>query len=119
MANLGILTVMLATGTRDIEIEVGQLASIMPEHFEFHLKFEFDRLSVPMSLLSFVLCGTIGAFANVYLHRDRGYFRLLHFVCDLPDRNGICLAGRNNRKRWFVGWELVGLSSALLVAYFH
>ena len=118
LANVGILVIMLATGSRDVEIEVGQLASISPEHFHFHLKFEFDRLSVPMSLLSFVLCGTIGAFANVYLHRDGGYFRFfIHYAMFLIGMVFASLAG--TIETLFVGWELVGLSSALLVAYFH
>ncbi len=74
IANLGILGMMLIRALAMLR-SVRQLASILPEHFHFHIKFEFDRLSVPMSLLSFVLCGTIGAFANVYLHRDAGYRR--------------------------------------------
>lgn len=118
VANIGILATMLATGNRDIEIEVGQVASIGAEHFHFHLKFEFDRLSVPMSLLSFVLCGTIGAFANVYLHRDPGYVRFfIQFAIFLIGMVFASLAG--TIETLFVGWELVGLSSALLVAYFH
>ena len=118
IANLGILGMMLSTGTRDIEIEFGQLASILPEHFHFHIKFEFDRLSVPMSLLSFVLCGTIGAFANVYLHRDAGYRRFfILFTIFLIGMVFASLAG--TIETLFIGWELVGLSSALLVAYFH
>ena len=37
-------------------------------HFHFLLKFVFDRLSVPFAIMSFVLCGVIGAFAFRYLH---------------------------------------------------
>jgi NAD(P)H-quinone oxidoreductase subunit 5 len=126
LANLGVLAWMLASGSRDVAIEIGQLASVdltqlSAEHhppFRFHLKFEFDRLSVPMSLLSFVLCGTIGAFANVYLHRDAGYFRFfIQFAIFLVGMIFASLAG--TIETLFVGWELVGLSSALLVAYFH
>ncbi len=118
VANLGILGIMLATGRHDVEIEMGQLAAISSEHYHFHLKFEFDRLSVPMSLLSFVLCGTIGAFANIYLHRDQGYRRFfILFAIFLIGMIFASLAG--TIETLFVGWELVGLSSALLVAYFH
>ena len=39
------------------------------------MKFVFDRLSVPFAILSFVLCGTIGAFAIRYMHREPGYNR--------------------------------------------
>ena len=45
------------------------------EHFHFLLKFVFDRLSVPFAIMSFVLCGVIGAFAFRYLHLEEGYYR--------------------------------------------
>ncbi len=45
--------------------------------YHFSVKFVFDRLSVPFAILSFVLCGTIGAFATQYMHRERGYQPLL------------------------------------------
>ncbi|MFO1064842.1 MAG: proton-conducting transporter membrane subunit [Pirellulales bacterium] len=118
MALLGILGIMLATGRRHVPIEFGNLVNIQSEHFHFHLKFEFDRLSVPMAILSFVLCGTIGAFANIYLHRDLGYRRFfIFFSLFLVGMTFASLSG--TIETLFVGWEMVGLSSALLVAYFH
>ncbi|QDU73706.1 NADH-quinone oxidoreductase subunit 12 [Bremerella volcania] len=118
MAAIGILGVMLASGSRHVPIEFGNWVSIPQEHFHFHLKFVFDRLSVPFAILSFVLCGTVGAFASVYLHRDRGYRRFfLLYALFLLGMVVSSLAG--TIETLFFGWELVGLSSALLVAYFH
>ncbi|MBA2115316.1 proton-conducting transporter transmembrane domain-containing protein [Bremerella alba] len=117
-AAIGILVVMLASGSRHVPIEFGNWVSIPQEHFHFHLKFVFDRLSVPFAILSFVLCGTVGAFASVYLHRDRGYSRFfLLYALFLLGMVVSSLAG--TIETLFFGWELVGLSSALLVAYFH
>src|SRR5690349_15691161 len=65
------LGLMLATCDRTESIELGNWVVIHPLDFHFHLKFVFDRLSVPFAILSFVLLGTIGAFANQYLHRER------------------------------------------------
>ena len=48
---------------------------VIPGHYHFSIKFIFDRLSVPFAILSFVLSGTIGAFASKYMHRERGYNR--------------------------------------------
>jgi len=115
---VGILGVMLASGSRHVPIEIGNWVSIPQEHFHFHLKFIFDRLSVPFAILSFVLCGTVGAFASVYLHRDRGYQRFfLLYALFLLGMVVSSLAG--TIETLFFGWEMVGLSSALLVAYFH
>ncbi|MCA9232758.1 MAG: oxidoreductase [Planctomycetales bacterium] len=117
-AAISILALMLTTGLRYVPIELGNWVSIEAEHFHFHLKFVFDRLSVPFTILSFVLCGTVGAFASVYLHRERGFSRFfLLYAFFLLGMIVSSLAG--TIETLFFGWELVGLSSALLVAYFH
>jgi NAD(P)H-quinone oxidoreductase subunit 5 len=65
-----------------------------------------------------VLIGTIGAFGNQYLHREPGYGRFfLLYALFLVGMISATLAG--TIEVLFLGWELVGLSSALLVAYFH
>ncbi len=115
---VGILVLMLATGTRYVPIEIGDWVVIPDAHFHFHLKFEFDRLSVPFVILSFLLVGTIGAFANQYLHREPGYRRFfLLYAVFLLGMVAASLAA--TIETLFLGWELVGLSSALLVAFFH
>jgi NADH-quinone oxidoreductase subunit L len=113
-----VLGLMLATGRREVPIELGDWVVIHEVDFHFHLKFVFDRLSVPFTILSYVLIGTIGAFANQYLHRETGYGRFfLLYALFLVGMISASLAG--TIEVLFLGWELVGLSSALLVAYFH
>jgi len=115
-----VLALMLVTGNRNVQIELGDWVVIHDPQvpFHFHLKFVFDRLSVPFVILSFVLIGTIGAFANQYLHREPGYGRFfILYVIFLVGMTVAAVAG--TIEVLFLGWELVGLSSALLVAYFH
>ena len=118
LAAIGVLVLMLHSGQREVVLSLGNLLSLPQEHFHFTFKFVFDRLSVPLVILSFVLCGTTGAFANQYLHRDAGYRRFfLFFALFLLGMVTTSLAG--TIETLFTGWELVGLSSALLVAFFH
>lgn len=113
---LAILGLMLWSGTRHVPIDVGHWVAI--PHYDFWLKFEFDRLNVPFVILTFVLCGTIGAFATRYMHRERGYVRF--FVLFALFQLGMVLTSLAcTIETLFFGWELVGLSSALLVAFFH
>lgn len=117
-AAIAILGLMLAVGSRDVPIEFGNWVAIDQEHFHFHLKFVFDRLSVPFAILSFLLCGIIGAFTSRYLHRDPGFGRFcVSFAFFLLGMIISSLAG--TIETLFLGWELVGLSSALLVAFFQ
>jgi NAD(P)H-quinone oxidoreductase subunit 5 len=107
---------MLVQGTRHVPIELGHWVAI--EHFHFSVKLVFDRLSVPFVILTFLLCGTVSAFAAKYMHREPGFSRffvlLAMFVLGMVVAS---LAG--TIETLFAGWELVGMSSALLVAFFH
>ena len=58
-----VLVLMLLYDYRHVPIELGHWVILDEEHFHFNLKFVFDRLSVPFVILTYVLCGTIGAFA--------------------------------------------------------
>jgi NADH-quinone oxidoreductase subunit L len=122
----GILILMLALGTRHVSLDLGHWVSVPDaaahsadsSHFHFSLKFAFDRLSVPFVILTFLLCGTIGVFANRYLHREAGYNRF--FVLYALFVMGMVLTSlAGTIETLFAGWELVGVSSALLVAFFH
>lgn len=128
LAALIVLATMLISGTRHVPIDLGNWVDIQDsdhedlEHhhylYHFSIKFVFDRLSVPFAILSFVLSGTIGAFASKYMHREQGFnrFFVLYsiFVLGMVVTS---LAG--TIETLFSGWELVGLSSALLVAFFQ
>jgi NAD(P)H-quinone oxidoreductase subunit 5 len=86
----------------------------------YHLKFEFvlDLLSLSYAGLTLVLCATIGAFSTRYLHRERGYQRF--FVLFGVFLLGMLTASLSDTvETLFAGWELVGLSSVLLIAFFH
>lgn len=118
VAAVTILASMLLLGKRHVPIELGEWVVLPLEHFHFTVKFVFDRLSVPFVILSYVLCGTIGSFAKVYMHREPGFGRFfVFFTVFLLGMIVTSLAG--TIETLFAGWELVGLSSALLVAFFQ
>lgn len=116
LAALGVLAAMLLAGTRQVTVLSAEWVAVPNYHFA--VRFVFDRLSVPLVILTFLLCGTVGSFATRYMHHEPGYNRfftlLAVFVLGMVLT---CLAG--TVEALFLGWELVGLSSALLVAFFH
>ncbi|MBX3441135.1 MAG: oxidoreductase [Planctomyces sp.] len=115
---VAMLVWMLATGERDVPFELGNWVSIPQQHFHFRLKFLFDRLSIPFAIMTYLLVGTIGAFADKYLHREPGFRRF--FMCYSLFLLGMILSTlAGTIETLFAGWELVGLSSALLVAFFQ
>src|SRR5262245_9425249 len=115
VSSAAVFVFMLATGERRVAVDLGQWVQVTG--YEFAVKLVFDRLSVPLALLSFVLVGTVGAFANRYMHRESGYNRF--FVLYAFFIAGMVLTSlAGTMETLFFGWELVGLSSALLVAFF-
>lgn len=82
------------------------------------IDFLVDRLSLAFAALSTAIAGVVSAFSNRYLHREAGYSR--YFVLLATFVTGMLLVAlAGNVTVLFVGWEFVGISSALLVAFFH
>jgi len=114
----GILLVgaMIASDSHRVVVAMGNWFEVGPHHFPWTLIA--DRLSIPFALFSALLVGIIGAFSRRYMHRERGYrrFYLLLTVFGAGVQV-VVLAGTLDIL--FFGWEVVGLASALLIAFFH
>ncbi|MCE9605863.1 MAG: oxidoreductase [Planctomycetia bacterium] len=119
-AGVAILGLMLSLGTRQVPVELGNWVQLEHGHVHYHfaVKFVFDRLSVPFVILTFLLCGTIGKFAIRYMHREQGFNRFFALYAMFM-LGMIVTSVAGTIETLFAGWELVGLSSALLVAFYH
>lgn len=84
----------------------------------FRFDFLLDAGSLSFALLCASICGIVARFSYRYLHLEPGfqrYFTLYAFF--VLGILMIALAG--SIEVLFTGWELIGLSSALLVGFFH
>ncbi|MCP5227667.1 proton-conducting transporter membrane subunit [Accumulibacter sp.] len=80
------------------------------------LSFALDAVSLPMATLVTLIGWIALRFSATYLHRERGFQRFfLGMSLFLAGMLLIVLAG--NAVLAFVGWELAGISSWLLIAY--
>jgi len=86
--------------------------------YEFHFVILVDALAIPFLLLATGLCGVVAVFSEKYLHREPGYYRYFLLLClfGLGDSLTI-LAG--SIEILYASWELLGLTSALLIGFFH
>ena len=84
--------------------------------------FAFDLLvdgwALSFSLLCVAICGVVATFSIRYLHLEPGFDRyfmlLVAFVTGL-----LLISFAGSIEVLYAGWEILGLSSALLVAFFH
>lgn len=87
-------------------------------HYGFELGVLVDATSLVYLVLTSVLSGTVGAFSLRYLEGERGagrFFELLMlFAAGLS-----LLVLAESLDLLFIGWELVGITSALLIAFYR
>ncbi len=111
----GLLWTFAATGASTITVTFGNWFAV--HEYRFPLVLLADRLSLPLLAITVVLSGLIGQFSATYLHRESGFFRfflLLHLFAF-----GSLLAFAAGSFDLLIGgWELVGITSVLLIAFF-
>lgn len=124
VVGVGILICLMAAGglfylgASEKVALLGDWVSLPVSGFHFRITFIFDTLSITFATLTLLLCGAVGAFGQFYLHRDPGFQRyFLFYALFLMGMLWSSFSG--TIETLFIGWELVGLSSALLVAFFH
>jgi len=87
-------------------------------HYGFELGVLVDATSLVYLVLTALLSGTVGAFSLRYLEGERGagrFFELLMlFAAGLS-----LLVLAESLDLLFIGWELVGITSALLIAFYR
>lgn len=103
-------------GATPLVISFGSWFSWGTQGFSFD--FLVDGWSLSFTALATGACGVVSAFSHRYLHLDPGFNR--YFVQFAVFVMGISLVGlAGSIEVLFAGWELLGLSSALLVGFFH
>jgi len=86
--------------------------------FQFEISYFIDIKGISFTLLALSLAYTIAFFAQRYMHREPGYLRFFTlYSLFVAGMTMVTLAG--TVETLFIGWEMVGLSSALLVAFFQ
>jgi len=115
-AIMAALLLYITTGTGEMLVSYGYWSTA--HEGGIAIEFLLDGMSLAFAALSAAIAGVVSAFSNRYLHREAGYNR--YFVLFAMFVTGILLVAlAGNVEVLFAGWELVGLSSALLVAFFH
>jgi NADH-quinone oxidoreductase subunit L len=107
---------MLFGGRSQVTAPLGEWFVV--EHHRFPLTLMADRLSMPFLALSTLLVGVVVAFSVRYMHREPGFLRFF-FLLNLFGFGILLLLAAASFDLLIGGWELVGLTSVLLVAFFQ
>jgi NADH-quinone oxidoreductase subunit L len=88
------------------------------DHFVFAVQFYYDHITAVYSIVGAVLFFLVSTFSRYYMHRDEGFKRFFNTILFFAlGYNLIIFSG--NFETLFVGWETIGLSSFLLIAFYR
>ena len=107
---------MLSSGLTSVTFNGGDW--FKAGEYAFQMDLIADRLSLPLMALTTILVGVVGKFSVRYLHREAGFprfFMLLHLFAF----GSMLIFAAGSFDLLIGGWELVGITSVLLVAFFH
>jgi NADH-quinone oxidoreductase subunit L len=116
LSSVGTAAGMLTRHQEVLVVNVGPWFSA--GSYTFEVSFLIDHLSLTMMVLSSAIGVLISRFSVNYLHREAGFARFFLLV-SLFATGMLLLVSAGSADLLFVGWELVGLTSALLIAFFQ
>lgn len=113
---VGVVVGWLRAGAHPLAAQLGTLYS--SSGYTFSLGLYFDVYTAVFLAMSVIILTLISLFSKFYLHRDPGFKRFyVTIFLFLTGLTLITLAG--NFELLFVGWELIGISSVLLIAFYR
>lgn len=106
---------VLGTAVRG-EVEFGNWLSV--GDYAIPLTLLVDEGALVFSLLASVLTLLVARFSRTYLHKEPGFDRFF-FLIGMFAAGTQLVAFAGALDLFFAGWELIGISSALFIGFFH
>jgi len=100
------------------KINVKEVTIFKSEDYTLFIDLFFDRITAVYLFFTSLLAYLIAIYSRYYLHRESGYKRFFNTILlFITGINLIVLSG--NFETLFVGWEILGASSFLLIGYYR
>jgi NADH:ubiquinone oxidoreductase subunit 5 (subunit L)/multisubunit Na+/H+ antiporter MnhA subunit len=118
LASLGVVASYLGAFGAPVrgEIEYGNWLAV--GDYAIPLTLLVDQGAIVFSLLASVLTLLVARFSRTYLHKEPGFDRFF-FLMGIFAAGTQLVAFAGALDLFFAGWELIGISSALFIGFFH
>ncbi len=103
-------------GAKDLNLV--ELSILKTAHYEFFIDFYFDQISAVYLFIGALLTSMITTYSRYYLHREKGYKRFFNTVLFFFFGYNLAILS-GNFETLFIGWEIIGISSFLLIAFYR
>ncbi len=87
-------------------------------NYDFFIDFYVDKITLVYLLLGSLITFVITVYSRYYLHREEGYKRFFNTVLFFYSGFNIIIFS-GNIETLFIGWEILGISSFLLIAFYR
>jgi NADH-quinone oxidoreductase subunit L len=99
-------------------VDLKDFSLFKSEGYEYFIDLHFDEISAVYAGVGSSLSFLVAIYSRVYLHRERGYKRFFNTILFFFfGYNVIIFSG--NLETLFIGWEILGISSFLLIAFYR
>jgi NADH-quinone oxidoreductase subunit L len=100
------------------KLDIKDIVLFKTTGYEYFIDFTFDRITATYLFVGSILTFLVTVYSRYYLHRELGYkrfFNTIHFF--FLGYNLVIFSG--NLETLFIGWEILGMSSFLLIAFYR
>ncbi len=114
-----ILGLLVFWGTQGFPtINLKEFSVYRSHDMNFFIDFYFDHVTAVYCVVGAMLTFLVTTYSRIYLHRESGYKRFYYTI--LFFYSGYILAVfAGNLETLFIGWEILGITSFLLVAFYR
>lgn len=99
-------------------LNVKEFSVFKSNDYEFYIDLYFDKITATYLLVGAILTFVITIYSRYYLHREEGYKRFFNVILFFYlGFNIVIFSG--NMETLFIGWEILGISSFLLIAFYR
>lgn len=99
-------------------LNLNEATLLKTDHYEFFIDFYFDKISAVYLFIGSLLTSMITTYSRYYLHREKGYKRFFNTVLFFFFGYNLAILS-GNFETLFIGWEIIGISSFLLIAFYR
>jgi len=103
---------------RFVTIDLKDFVVYKTEGYEFYIDFYFDKVTAVYLFVGAFLTFLITIYSRYYMHREGGYKRFFNTILFFYLGYTITIFS-GNLETLFMGWEILGISSFLLIAFYR
>ena len=106
----------IVNGAKDLNLF--ELSLVKTNDYDFFIDFYFDKVTAVYLFIGALLTSMITTYSRYYLHREKGYKRFFMTVLFFFFGYNLAILS-GNFETLFIGWEIIGISSFLLIGFYR